>query len=113
MTCGAIAKYVWHAAGCAHQTVPVRLTGLNLVCPLQVAQKPFRLTDDFVAPKGTLIMPSIVAANMQVSPPCVQPSHYLHTQRQQACPDGEDMQPSCVLPCACKLQRMQSIEGLL
>lgn len=31
----------------------------------QVAQKPFRLTDDFVAPKGTLIMPSIVAANMQ------------------------------------------------
>ena len=53
--------------------------GLNRVCPLQVAQKPFRLTDDFVAPKGTLIMPSIVAANMQVSSPCVPPSVYLHS----------------------------------
>lgn len=31
----------------------------------QIAQKPFRLTDDYVAPKGALIMPSIVAANMQ------------------------------------------------
>ncbi len=32
---------------------------------LQIAQKPFRLTEDYVAPKGALIMPSIVAANMQ------------------------------------------------
>ena len=37
------------------------------VCALQIAQKPFRLTDDYVAPKGALIMPSIVAANMQVN----------------------------------------------
>ena len=35
----------------------------------QIAQKPFRLTDDYVAPKGALIMPSIVAANMQASSP--------------------------------------------
>ena len=39
----------------------------DFVCALQIAQKPFRLTDDYVAPKGALIMPSIVAANMQVS----------------------------------------------
>ena len=32
----------------------------------QIAQKPFRLTDDYVAPKGTLIMPSIHAACLQV-----------------------------------------------
>ncbi|KAK9823344.1 hypothetical protein WJX72_002058 [[Myrmecia] bisecta] len=31
----------------------------------QIAQKDFQLTDDYKAPKGTLIMPSIVAANMQ------------------------------------------------
>ena len=34
---------------------------------LQIAQKPFRLTEDYVAPKGALIMPSIVAASMQAS----------------------------------------------
>ena len=49
----------------------VLLAGFNPVRALQVAQKPFRLTDDFVAPKGTLIMPSIVAANMQVGLKCL------------------------------------------
>lgn len=33
---------------------------------LQIAQQDFRLTDDYVARKGTLIMPSITAATMQV-----------------------------------------------
>lgn len=45
---------------------------------LQVAQKPFRLTDDYVAPKGALIMPSIVAANMQASIPQVLRRPKLH-----------------------------------
>jgi len=36
----------------------------------QIVQKPFRLTDDYVAPKGTIIMPSIHASCLQVlSPP--------------------------------------------
>lgn len=34
----------------------------------QIAQKPFQLTDDYVVPKGTLIMPSIHAACLQVAP---------------------------------------------
>ena len=34
----------------------------------QIVQKPFRLSDDYVAPKGALIMPSIVASCMQVQP---------------------------------------------
>ena len=33
---------------------------------MQVVQKPFQLTEDYVAPKGALIMPSIIAASMQV-----------------------------------------------
>ena len=41
------------------------------VVGVQIAQKPFRLTDDYVAPKGALIMPSIVAANMQASSPAL------------------------------------------
>lgn len=35
----------------------------------QIAQKPFRLSDDYVAPKGTIIMPSIHAACFQVQSP--------------------------------------------
>ena len=34
----------------------------------QIVQKPFRLTEDYVAPKGTLLMPSIHASCLQV--PC-------------------------------------------
>ena len=32
----------------------------------QIVQKPFRLTEDYVAPKGTIIMPSIHASCLQV-----------------------------------------------
>jgi hypothetical protein len=33
---------------------------------VQIVQQDFRLTDDYVARKGTLLMPSITAAAMQV-----------------------------------------------
>lgn len=32
----------------------------------QIVQKPFRLTDDYVAPKGAILMPSIHASCLQV-----------------------------------------------
>lgn len=52
------------------QTSPaVKIVEVCTVMGVQIAQKPFRLTDDYVAPKGALIMPSIVAANMQASSP--------------------------------------------
>lgn len=35
-------------------------------CALQIAQNDFRLSEEYVARKGTLIMPSITAAAMQV-----------------------------------------------
>lgn len=33
---------------------------------LQVCQRPFKVSDTYTAPKGSLLMPSIIAANMQV-----------------------------------------------
>ena len=34
--------------------------------PSQIVQQDFKVTDSYTAPKGTLIMPSITAATMQV-----------------------------------------------
>ena len=102
MICSVAAKHVWPAAGRAHPDCITEAHWpqfrMNL---LQVAQKPFRLTDDFVAPKGTLIMPSIVAANMQVGPLMCTPlfASILEGSR----PWCEDVQPSCVVSCDCKL----------
>jgi hypothetical protein len=42
------------------------LTCTGLLLHLQMVQQDFRLTDDYVARKGTLLMPSITAATMQV-----------------------------------------------
>ncbi len=49
------------------------------VCGVQIAQAPFQLTDDYTAPRGALIMPSITAAAMHVSPP-PPPTTHTHTQ---------------------------------
>ena len=35
-------------------------------CRLQICQRPFKVSDTYTAPKGSLLMPSIIAANMQV-----------------------------------------------
>ncbi len=41
------------------------------ICPClpQWAQQDYKLTEDFTAPKGSLIMPSLISASMQVSLP--------------------------------------------
>ena len=33
---------------------------------MQITQREFQLTEDFTAPKGALLMPSLIAASMQV-----------------------------------------------
>jgi hypothetical protein len=40
-------------------------------CGAQITQREFQLTEDFTAPKGALLMPSLIAASMQVSPVCL------------------------------------------
>ncbi len=34
---------------------------------VQITQREFQLTEDFTAPKGALLMPSLIASSMQVS----------------------------------------------
>lgn len=68
-------------------------TPINITA--QITQAPFALGDDYVAPKGTLIMPSLIAACQQVrvcdgAPhamlccpvnTCTQSTHTVKTQR--------------------------------
>ena len=37
---------------------------------MQITQREFQLTEDFTAPKGALLMPSLIAASMQVGCLC-------------------------------------------
>lgn len=36
-------------------------------CCTQITQREFQLTEDLTAPKGALLMPSLIASSMQVS----------------------------------------------
>ena len=44
---------------------------------VQITQREFQLTEDFTAPKGALLMPSLIASSMQVSlhGPCPHATH--------------------------------------
>ena len=43
-------------------------SALTLLCvSVQITQREFQLTEDFTAPKGALLMPSLIASSMQVS----------------------------------------------
>ena len=47
------------------------------MCFGQITQAEFPLNEDYTAPKGALLMPSLIAASMQVTP--LTPAHLCHT----------------------------------
>ncbi len=54
----------------------------------QITQREFQLTEDFIAPKGALLMPSLIASSMQVSLQGLPP----HAVSRHTCKHSSDWQ---------------------
>ena len=105
--CSVTGNYVWHAAGCAHQTALLRLTA-STMCVAAGGTEALQVNRRLCSPQGHpyhALHSGRQHAGQSVGPPlCASLSSPPYSEAAACLCCCEDVQPSCVLSCACKVQ---------